>query len=197
MIMAKTQYVTELVETPKRREKDRSTGRWVISVKKTERVSPFISKRMHALKATNIRVYSKGVKAAYHHFVKESDDILNITSEAKYKKAMATLESLCDSSDPSDQTNEMMIKLLTDAIENYESSLEGVAEFEKDVDKLNPGLSMLRLLMSQHGLKNKDLKDVIGSESLVSMILKGDRELTKKHIENLSTHFDINPAVFF
>jgi antitoxin component HigA of HigAB toxin-antitoxin module len=38
---------------------------------------------------------------------------------------------------------------------------------------------------------------MLGSESVVSEILRGKRELNKGHIQRLSKHFGVSPAVFF
>ncbi len=50
--------------------------------------------------------------------------------------------------------------------------------------------------MDQHGLGTADLPD-IGSKSMVSRVLSGERSLNKKHIQALSERFSINPALFF
>jgi HTH-type transcriptional regulator/antitoxin HigA len=50
--------------------------------------------------------------------------------------------------------------------------------------------------MEQHKLGVADLPE-IGSKSLVSRILNGERRLTRNHIEALSKRFNINPALFF
>jgi HTH-type transcriptional regulator/antitoxin HigA len=57
-------------------------------------------------------------------------------------------------------------------------------------------LAVLGVLMDQYGLGVNDLPE-IGSKSLVSRILSGERNLTKKHIQALSKRFGINPANFF
>ena len=51
--------------------------------------------------------------------------------------------------------------------------------------------------MSQYHLKGEDLKNEIGSKSLVSMILNGKRKLTTEHIQALSNRFNISPSLFF
>jgi len=38
---------------------------------------------------------------------------------------------------------------------------------------------------------------MLGSESVVSKVLSGKRELNKHHIEKLSKRFSVSPAVFF
>jgi HTH-type transcriptional regulator/antitoxin HigA len=52
-------------------------------------------------------------------------------------------------------------------------------------------------LMEQHGLKQKDLKDVFATPSIVSEVLSGKRELNKDHIERLSERFHVSPELFF
>jgi HTH-type transcriptional regulator/antitoxin HigA len=51
--------------------------------------------------------------------------------------------------------------------------------------------------MEAHGLRQRDLTDVFGTESIVSEILHGKRDLTKEHIRRLSVRFSVSPAVFF
>ncbi len=55
---------------------------------------------------------------------------------------------------------------------------------------------MLRFLMNEHQLGQDDLPE-IGSQSLVSKILNGERHLTLEHVRDLSKRFSVSPAVFF
>ncbi len=55
---------------------------------------------------------------------------------------------------------------------------------------------VLRFLMEQHELTQKDLAGELGGQSVVSEILSGKRKLTREHIEKLSKRFSI-PAVSF
>jgi HTH-type transcriptional regulator/antitoxin HigA len=57
------------------------------------------------------------------------------------------------------------------------------------------GVDLLRFLMEQHGLRQQDLPE-LGSQGVVSEILKGKRELNLRHIEVLSQRFKVPPAVF-
>lgn len=57
------------------------------------------------------------------------------------------------------------------------------------------GLKMLRFLMDQHGLRQQDLSE-LGSQGVVSEILKGKRELNLRHIEVLALRFKVPPEVF-
>jgi HTH-type transcriptional regulator/antitoxin HigA len=84
---------------------------------------------------------------------------------------------------------EKLIELLTVLVEKYESK-------HYPVPDAGP-LDIIRHLMEQHGLRQKDLIDAFGTESIVSDVLNGKRELSKDHIMRLSARFHVSPAVFF
>lgn len=79
--------------------------------------------------------------------------------------------------------------LLTLLIEDFE-------EKQYQLPRAKP-LGILRFLMDQHSLKQKDLVDVFGTPSIVSEVLSGKRELNKEHIKRLSERFHVSPGVFF
>jgi HTH-type transcriptional regulator/antitoxin HigA len=58
-------------------------------------------------------------------------------------------------------------------------------------------LDTLKFLMEQHSLRQKDMADVFGTESIVSEVLHGKRELTRGHIARLSQRFGVSPELFF
>jgi len=74
-----------------------------------------------------------------------------------------------------------------------------VEDFERNSDPVPDAgpIDVLRHLMEAHGLRQRDLTDVFGTESIVSEILHGKRDLTKEHIRRLSIRFSVSPAVFF
>ncbi|MGA9393157.1 MAG: hypothetical protein WBV69_22190 [Candidatus Sulfotelmatobacter sp.] len=84
---------------------------------------------------------------------------------------------------------EKLIALLTVLVEEYEAKRHPVPE-------AGP-LDIIRHLMEVHKLRQKDLVDVFGTESIVSDILNGKRDLTKEHIRRLSARFHVSPSVFF
>ncbi len=57
------------------------------------------------------------------------------------------------------------------------------------------GVEMLKFLMEQHGMKQKDLPE-IGSQGVVSEILRGKRELNLHHISALAKRFHVPASVF-
>ena len=74
-----------------------------------------------------------------------------------------------------------------------------IEEFERRRYRLPAAkpVDVLRFLMDEHGLKQKDLVDVMGSPSIVSEVLSGKRELNKNHIRRLSRRFHVSPELFF
>ena len=82
-----------------------------------------------------------------------------------------------------------LAELLTLLIENFEDKHYALPRAEP--------LEVLRFLMEQHGLKQKDLVDIFGTASIVSEILSGKRELNKDHIKRLSRRFQVSPELFF
>ncbi len=123
--------------------------------------------------------------------------ILNISSNKYYKVALGIMDELVSRYDELPSPNrDSMISILAQAIETYENTLPEVESFNKAVSELPADVSMLRLLMDQHGLGVADLPE-IGSKSMVSRVLSGERELSKKHIRALSERFGIDPGLFF
>jgi HTH-type transcriptional regulator/antitoxin HigA len=81
------------------------------------------------------------------------------------------------------------IDLLTLLIERYESERYPVPDAEP--------MDVLRFLLEHKGLSQRDISSELGSESTVSLVLSGKRELNRDHIERLSRRFNVSPAVFF
>ncbi len=82
-----------------------------------------------------------------------------------------------------------LIELLIVLIEDFESREYSVPDA--------PPADIIRHLMHAHPLRQKDLADVFGTESIVSDVLHGRRNLTTEHIKRLSARFHVSPAVFF
>ena len=82
-----------------------------------------------------------------------------------------------------------LAELLTLLIEDFE-------EKRYRLPRAKP-LEVVRFLMEQHNLLQKDLADVFGTRSIVSEVLSGKRELNKDQIARLSARFHVSPEVFF
>ena len=74
-----------------------------------------------------------------------------------------------------------------------------IADYEAKhftIEKVS-GIEVLKELMDANGLRQKDLADDLGGESIVSLILKEKRQLNRQQMERLSRRFHVSPAVFF
>ena len=58
-------------------------------------------------------------------------------------------------------------------------------------------IDVLRFLLDQNGLSQRDMAAELGSESTVSLVLSGKRRLNRDHIARLSRRFHVSPSVFF
>jgi HTH-type transcriptional regulator / antitoxin HigA len=59
------------------------------------------------------------------------------------------------------------------------------------------GVSLLKALIEEQGLRQKDLVPIFKTESIASAVLNSQRQLTVEHIEKLAVFFQVSPAVFF
>jgi HTH-type transcriptional regulator/antitoxin HigA len=58
------------------------------------------------------------------------------------------------------------------------------------------GAEMLEYFMELRKLKQTDLQDELGGQSVVSDILRGERELNVRQIKALAKRFKVSPSVF-
>jgi HTH-type transcriptional regulator/antitoxin HigA len=74
-----------------------------------------------------------------------------------------------------------------------------ICEYEQQQELIPDiyGVELLKALIAEHNLKQKDLVPIFKTESIVSDILKEKRQLTTRHIEELAAFFKVSPAVFF
>ena len=111
-----------------------------------------------------------------------------IHSDEELVKYTEELFKLTAKSRPT-QAEEEAIELLTLLIERYEAERYPVP----DADPID----VLRFLLEQNGLSQRDIAAELGSESTVSLVLSGKRRLNRNHIARLSQRFHVSPAVFF
>jgi HTH-type transcriptional regulator/antitoxin HigA len=85
---------------------------------------------------------------------------------------------------------EKLVELLTLVIKHYEND-----RFER-TDKSH-GVEIVKYLMEHHALKQKDLVPVVfETESVASSTLRGERDLTLKHIKRLAERFNLSADAF-
>jgi HTH-type transcriptional regulator/antitoxin HigA len=112
-----------------------------------------------------------------------------IRSEREYKAAVRAMDELLDAggADESD--------VLADVV-----ALVGgfVAEYEERKAHVLPeatGVEVLRFMMERDALRQSELPE-IGSQGVVSEILRGKRDLNARQIRALAQRFGVSPATF-
>ena len=129
--------------------------------------------------ATVLANPTKMIERGAPHLIRSEEQL------AAYTKALFQLTAI----DHPTTAQIEAIELLTLLIERYEN------EHYSPPDA-SPA-EVLRFLIDQQGLRQRDLAEDLGGESVVSEVLSGRRKLNAVHIERLSARFHVSPAVFF
>ena len=132
------------------------------------------------------------VKAQAKSLFSMASFITHIDNDDDYESALALMDELIDDYDE----QKPLIEILSASIARWEDESEEFTQFNKNIESLDNGLAVLRVLMDQHQLNTTDFKNEIGGKSMVSMILNGKRKLSLDHIKALSKRFDIAPQLF-
>jgi HTH-type transcriptional regulator / antitoxin HigA len=111
-----------------------------------------------------------------------------ITSERQHEEYLSVLDKLASKGSPTAE-EEKYAQVLMTLIEAYEEEHDSIPDASP--------VEVLRALMDANNLRQKDLAPIFGSESIISEVLHGKRELNRTHIEKLSKRFRVSPAVFF
>nr|MBG2721308.1 helix-turn-helix domain-containing protein [Klebsiella michiganensis] len=108
-----------------------------------------------------------------------------------YEEALKLVEYLLEH-DP----DSPLVDMLTARIDAREDNAVEFEEFNTRIEAGKNGVSLLRVLMQQHGLSQSDFENEIGKKSLVSRILSGERSLTLDHMRALANRFQIPVSMF-
>ena len=137
------------------------------------------------------------IKETCHDFVQAAAPYLYISDEAHYLEALDLIESLLEEAeDAIEDPINAIIEMLSRSIEAYDNRDPDLTTFHAQAMGQPADLAALRVIMDQHNLGTADLPE-IGSKSMVSRVLSGERSLNKKHIAALSDRFSISPSLFF
>ncbi len=109
-------------------------------------------------------------------------------SEAEYENLVSLLDSLIDEIGE-DENNPLssLMETIGNLIDAYENN--------NIVHICGSPIETLRYLMQEHNVKQTNLPE-IGSQGVVSEILKGKRTLNIRQIKELSARFNVSPLVF-
>jgi HTH-type transcriptional regulator / antitoxin HigA len=83
---------------------------------------------------------------------------------------------------------ERLLRLLVNLIESFEDRHYQL--------KSATSLEILTELVSDRGLKQKDLVPVFGSQGVASEVLNGKRGISKSHAKALGEFFNVSPSLF-
>jgi HTH-type transcriptional regulator/antitoxin HigA len=116
-----------------------------------------------------------------------------VQSDAQMRQANRMIDRLMDylNDDPNAAEATEVSKYLT-----VLSDLAGSFESKRFEFKKSEPREILAYLMETNQLKQSDLEEEIGPQSVVSDILSGKRSLNVGHIKRLSERFKISPALF-
>ena len=111
-----------------------------------------------------------------------------IRSDADYDAAVSSLNGLLDAG-AADEDHPLadLVETLGELIADYDDTHYPIEPV--------PAAEMLRHLMEAHGLKQGDLPE-IGSQGVVSEVLRGKRELNLRQVREVAQRFDVSPAIF-
>ncbi|WP_026734326.1 helix-turn-helix domain-containing protein [Fischerella sp. PCC 9605] len=111
-----------------------------------------------------------------------------IKSEAELLAVQEVIDALLDSGEITSDKQDYL-NLLGILVHEYEEKYIQIPDLN--------GVELLKALIDELDLKQKDLVPVFKTESIVSAILNGRRKLTVEHIEKLAEFFNVSPSVFF
>lgn len=111
-------------------------------------------------------------------------------SQQDYEEALELVAELL-----MDDPHNPLVNILCACITEYEAQDAEIQEFAERMRAMPGDIGVLKTLINQHQLTLSDLPE-IGSKSMVSRVLKGERKLTLEHIRKLSARFGISPALF-
>lgn len=110
-----------------------------------------------------------------------------INNELELEATVAVIDGLIDLPELSPEESDYLNVLGTLVFE-YEQRTEPIADIY--------GVELLKVLITERQLRQKDLVPIFKTESIVSDILNGKRQLTLRHIQELAQFFNLSPGVF-
>ena len=112
----------------------------------------------------------------------------SIGSETDLQATQAVIDRLLDAKSLT-LAEQDYLNLLGLLVHEYEEKYVQIPDLQ--------GVELLKALIEELDLKQKDLISIFKTESIVSAILNGQRQFTVEHIEKLAAFFHVSPAVFF
>lgn len=98
------------------------------------------------------------------------------------------IDALLDQPELTKEENDYL-NVLGTLVYEYEETLKAIPDIY--------GVELLKCLIEDRGLKQKDLIPIFKTESIVREVISGKRQLTTRHIQELSQFFGLPSDVFF
>lgn len=112
-----------------------------------------------------------------------------ISGDKEFQRRVRVMDALLDRVGANESHPLMpLLDLVTKRVEAYEAQHHALPE-------ATPGEALF-YLMAEHDLKQADLADELGGQSVVSAILNGKRELNARQVKALAKRFNVSPTVF-
>lgn len=148
------------------------------------------AKKLIEVLKEDVKGANQKVNATYIKLV-EIFPLQTISSKSRHEvalKVIGKLISYINEEKSQDEGIEMYLKTLVELTSDYEKK-----KFKSEVVD---GSEMLSYLMNLQGLSQTDLSKELGGQSVVSKILKRERELNLRQIKALAKRFKVSPEVF-
>lgn len=138
----------------------------------------------------DVKGFSQKMSPTYIKLV-ETFPLQKITSKRQHETALKIVGKLItyiNEKSSKDKGLEIYLKTLSDLVGDYEKSQFLFSEVR--------GAEMLAYIMELQELNQSDLSKELGGQSVVSKVLKGERELNIRQIKALAMKFKVSPEIF-
>lgn len=112
-----------------------------------------------------------------------------IADDTEHDRQLAIVEGLMKKGDAITSEEDALLGILSLLIVDYEETRYPIEPV--------PPVEILKFLMEQNDLKQKDLVSVLGSSSRVSDILNGKRLITRGQAKRLAERFGVSMDLFY
>lgn len=115
--------------------------------------------------------------------------VSTIRNDRQYEQVVSLMNNLLDAM--GDNENHELVEfldLLSQLVEDYENTFHVIPDA--------PSHEVLRFVMEQNNIKQADLSEEIGAQSVVSDILNGKRNINARQAKLLALRFGVSPAAF-
>jgi HTH-type transcriptional regulator/antitoxin HigA len=111
-----------------------------------------------------------------------------IKDDVDYENAVELVDRLAVLAAPTEDQADYLATL-TELVAKYDEE-----HFALDIAHLS-GLDTLKYLVESHAMTASQLGELLGNRSLGSKLLRGERELSKRHLRILADHFKVDASV--